>query len=308
MNDADAIRDRDDKPLAGQRVVVTRPPGQAESFARRLRELGAEPLLFPTIRIVSPEEPGPLQRAAAELPSYDWVVFTSVNGVDRLARAVGEVGRGGGAEGPGNAAGKRSPLAHARVAAIGPATAEKVVERFGVEPDVVPEEYRAELLVVAVRRFAAGEAGRSTALSDGVEVAPNDGGGELDGDRVLLPRAAEARPVLPERLESAGAVVDEVPAYRAAPPDDEELAPVRERLRAGEVDWLTFTASSTVRNFVSAVGTEVGRARVAAIGPITAGTARELGLSVDVVAEEYTVPGLVGALVGAGSGDGREAA
>jgi uroporphyrinogen III methyltransferase/synthase len=102
--------------------------------------------------------------------------------------------------------------------------------------------------------------------------------------------------------------VDEVAAYRAVAPDEGEMASVREKLESGGIDWVTFTASSTVRNFVSALGADVGSARVAAIGPITAGTARELGLRVDVEAEEYTIPGLVDALVRAVVGDDREAA
>ncbi len=259
-------------------------------MARRLRELGAEPVACPTIRIVPPEDLAALRRAARNVDEYSWIVFTSVNGVDRFAGALEHEG----------ADPEEALAAGARVAAIGPSTAESVVERFRVEPDVVPDEYRAEALVLAIRRHAAAGAG--------TDVAAEDGGQELAGERILLPRAAEARAVLPERLEAAGAVVDEVAAYRAVPPDEEELAPVRERLQAGEIDWLTFTASSTVRNFVSLLGADPGGARVAAIGPITAGTARELGLTVDVVAEEYTVPGLLEALVGARSGDGREAA
>ena len=290
MSNADTSMERDEKPLSGRRVVVTRPPGQAESMARRLRELGAEPVACPTIRIVPPQDSDPLHRAARTAGAYSWIVFTSVNGVDRFADALEHQG----------ADPEEALAAGARVAAIGPSTAERVVERFGVEPDVVPDEYRAEALVLAIRRH--------TAAGTGTDVAAEDGGQELAGERILLPRAAEARAVLPERLEAAGAVVDEVAAYRAVPPDEEELAPVREQLRAGEIDWLTFTASSTVRNFVSLLGADPGGARVAAIGPITAGTARELGLTVDVVAEEYTVPGLLEALVGARSGDGREAA
>lgn len=290
MSNADTSMERDEKPLSGRRVVVTRPPGQAESMARRLRELGAEPVACPTIRIVPPQDPDPLHRAARTAGAYSWIVFTSVNGVDRFADALEHQGVDP----------EEALAAGARVAAIGPSTAERVVERFGVEPDVVPDEYRAEALVLAIRRHAA--------AGTGSDVAAEDGGRELAGERILLPRAAEARSVLPERLEAAGAVVDEVAAYRAVPPDEEELAPVRERRRAGEIDWLTFTASSTVRNFVSLLGADAGGARVAAIGPITAGTARKLGLKVDVVAEEYTVPGLLEALVGARSGDGREAA
>lgn len=302
MSNADTSMERDEKPLDGRRVVVTRPPGQADSMARRLRDDGAEPVLCPTIRIVPPEDPDPLHRAARNVGEYGWVVFTSVNGVDRFAGALVSEGREP----------EESLSAEARVAAIGPSTAARVEGRFGVQPDVVPDEYRAEALVLAIRRHAAGSGGppkgASAKAPDGTGIAEDDGDRELEGERILLPRAAEARAVLPERLEAAGADVDEVTAYRAVPPSEEELAPVREQLRAGEIDWLTFTASSTVRNFVSALGTEVGGARVAAIGPITAGTARDLGLTVDVVAEEYTVPGLIEALLGAPTGDGREAA
>lgn len=272
MDHADDSPDDAELPLRGLRVVVTRPPGQVEEFARRLSRLGAEPVACPTIRIVPPEDPTPLREAASAVGSYDWVVLTSVNGAERLAGALEEVGASDGA------------LTGARVAAIGPSTADRARERLGVAVDVVPEEYRAEALAGAIRRLA---------------------GGDLSGLRILLPRAAEARAVLPERLAAAGASVDEVAAYRAVPPDEGEMASVRGRLEAGRIDWVTFTASSTVRNFVSALGSDVGDARVAAIGPITAGTAREQGLRVDVEAEEYTIPGLVDALVGAAGDDGR---
>lgn len=275
MTHADSSRDPDGRPLQGLRVVVTRPPGQAEGFARRLGELGAEPVRCPTIRIVPPADPGPLCEAAAEIGSYDWLVFTSVNGADRLADAVDAMDGGG------------DGLAGASVAAIGPATADRVRERLGVPVDVVPEEYRAEALAAAIRRST---------------------GGGLGGRRLLLPRAAEARPVLPETLEDAGADVNEVAAYRAVAPDPGETAAVRRQLDEGRIDWITFTASSTARNFVSALGSDVGRARVAVIGPVTAGTARELGLPVDAEAEEYTIPGLLDALVRCVGGDDREAA
>lgn len=294
MSDAHADPDREDGPLQGERVVVTRPPRQADSLARRLRELGAEPVACPTIRIVPPEDPGPLAEAVRSLESYRWVVFTSVNGVKRLAGRLSREDRPGG------------PFAGTMVAAIGPATAERARAELGLRPQVVPGEYRAEALARAIRRRAAppGEAPPPWPEEDA-----RDAGRELEGARVLLPRAAEARPVLPERLREAGATVDEVAAYRALPPEVDDVAPVRELIESGDVDWLTFTASSTVRNFAGAVGTETGGARVAAIGPITAETAREHGLPVDVVAEEYTVPGLVEALARASGGDGgREAA
>lgn len=252
-----------DRPLQGRTVVVTRPRRRADAFASSLRELGADVLEYPTIAIEPPDDPGPLRRALRSLDTYHWLVFTSVNGVRRVFSMLEGEGRD-----------PASALADVRIAAIGPATAEPLRET-GVTVEVVPAEYRAEALVDALR-------------------AADD----LSGRRVLLARAAEARPVLPERLRESGARVDEIAAYRTVPgrPEVDDLP---QRLRGGTVDWLTFTASSTVRNFVRMAGGEVGEARVAAIGPITAGTARELGLPVHAVAEEYTVPGLVRALVDA---------
>lgn len=242
-------------------MVVTRPRHQAEPLCDALRELGAEPVAFPTIAIRPPEDPAPLREALASLGRYDWAVLTSVNGVRQVLDAVEASGRE-----------PADVLSELRVAAIGPATAD-ALRQAGVPVEVVPEEYRAERLVDALA-----------------------GAARLEGRRILLARAEEARDVLPRELREEGARVDEVTAYRTevANPDADRMA---ERLGQGEIDWLTFTASSTVRNFVRLVGRERGSARVAAIGPITAGTAADLGLEADVVAEEYTIPGLVEALV-----------
>lgn len=262
-------RSGDERPLSGRTVVVTRPEHRSEDLSRRLRGLGARVLEYPTIRLRDPEDPEPLRRAAARLSSYDWLVFTSPAGPRQLARYLDE-GR------------DRS----GRTAAIGPSTAEAAREAgFGVE--VVPREYRAEALARAIREAAAKE-------------DPGDVGGDpLAGRRILLPRAERARDVLPRQLEAAGARVDEVTAYVTVRPDEEALEGLRREVAEGRVDWLTFTASSTVRHYVELVGTETGGARVAAIGPITAGTARELGLPVDAVAEEYTVEGLARAVAAA---------
>lgn len=224
-----------------------------------LRERGAEPLGFPTIRIVDPADPRPLRRAAADLGTYDWVIFTSANGVDRFWQEIESLGGA-----------PRFPEA-LRVAAIGPATAEALRER-GVEAEIVPEEYVAE------------------AMAD--ELTASRG---VRGRRILLPRAAGARKVLPERLRAAGARVDEIIAYEARA-DEEGIAGLRRAIDSGEVDLITFTAASTVRNFVELAGTDLGRARVAAIGPITAQAAGSLGVRVDVEAEEYTVGGLLAAI------------
>lgn len=249
----------DGRPLEGRTIVVTRPRDQADPLSRALRDRGAGVVEYPTIRIRAPREVAPLRRALERIGTYDWAVFTSVNGVRHVLDELEALGLG------------RDVLGNVRLAAIGPSTA-GTLEEAGLTVDVVPDEYRAEALADAVLRAGA------------------SGGG-----RVLLARAAEARDVLRERLEEAGADVDEVTAYVTERGRPEEVD-IERRMREGEIDWLTFTASSTVRNFVRMAGTRIGPARVACIGPITARTARELGLPVHAVADEYTVPGLVRAL------------
>ena len=246
----------DDKPLLGRRIAVTRPPSQAEGFIEGLRRLGAEPLSHPSIRIEDAVDSAPLRKAVEDLDSYDWIVFTSANGVARFWRALEAVTK------------SRSLPEHAKVAAIGPVTAE-ALGAWGVHPEVVPDEYVAEAVADALVEF-----------------------GELSGRRVLLPRAAGARKVLPERLAAAGAEVDEVVAYEARP-NPEGVASLRSAIEGGEVDMVTFTAASTVRHFVDLAGCEMGGGRVAVIGPITADAARAVGVRVDVEAREYTVEGLL---------------
>jgi uroporphyrinogen-III synthase len=250
-------RSGDARPLAGRRVLVTRARAQAEELVTRLRELGAEPVLCPVIEIAPPENTGPLDRAIRELERYDWLVFTSVNGVDAFFRRLRELGR------------EPAALGRTQIAAIGPATAGRL-RAYGFTPHLVPSEFVAEAVAAAL--VERGIAGR----------------------RVLLPRAAEARETLPEVLRAAGAAVDVVPAYRTLPvePPPEAL----ERLRAGEVDIVLLTSSSTARNLVASLGHDLSvldRAVVACIGPITAAAAREAGIRVDLVADEYSIPGLL---------------
>ncbi|MFQ5679383.1 MAG: uroporphyrinogen-III synthase [Gemmatimonadota bacterium] len=253
--------------LAGQTFLVTRPVGQADALSRRLERLGARVREIPTIRISDPPDPTPLRRAARRIQEYEWVVFTSVNGVEKLRQAMAEV------------AVPFRRLREVRVAAIGPATA-RALAAAGVEADVVPPSYRAEALVRAIRAEAARHP---------------DGPEPLSGVRVLLPRAEEAREVLPDGLRALGGRVDVVPAYVTETNADAEEE-LRAALEAGEVDWITFTSSSTVRAFVALAGRQTGTARVAVIGPITARTARDLGIQVEVIAAEYTIPGLVRAI------------
>jgi uroporphyrinogen III methyltransferase/synthase len=265
----------EDRPLFGKTVVVTRSREQASALTDRLADLGAEVLEFPTIRMVEPESWEPVDEAIRRIGDYDWIVFTSVNGVgmffDRLENADLDA----------------RALSNARVAAIGPATAARCIER-GIRPDYVPEEYRAEGVLEGFLERGVGE-----------------------GTKVLVPRALEAREVLPDTLRERGATVDVVPVYRTVLGNGG--GSVLERLADATVDVVTFTSSSTVRNFVElAKGIDLADAMksvlVASIGPITSDTARELGLTVGVEAEEYTIPGLVQAIVNTLCADGDEAA
>lgn len=250
-------------PLFGKRVLVTRATDQASRLSRLLREYGAEPVELPAIRIVPPEDFSALDGAVERLDHYDWVIFTSINGVDSFFDRVATLEKDARAFG------------RSRIAAIGTATADRLSEH-GLRADFVPERFVAEEVMAGlVERGIAGK-------------------------HVLLPRAELARDVLPDGLRAAGANVDVVVAYRTLPaePSPEALR----RVEAGEVDIVTFASSSTVRNLVSLLGgrTELlERSFIACIGPITARTAADLGLRVDLVAQEYSVPGLVGALVNA---------
>jgi uroporphyrinogen III methyltransferase/synthase len=253
------------RPLFGRRVVVTRARAQAGELSAELEKLGAEVNEFPTIEIRPPEDFGPLDDAMRELDSFDWLVYTSVNGVEAFVERLRHHGLD-----------LRAVPRNAKVAAIGPATAERL-EEVGLRVDVVPGEYRAEALIEALDT------------------------GSLAGERVLIPRARVAREILPEKLREAGAEVVVPPAYESVPSSEgkEELSL---RLQSGEVDCVTFTASSTVENFVGAFGAGeatrlLSKTKVACIGPITADTARKLGLRVDAEADEYTIPGLVEAVV-----------
>ncbi len=253
------------RPLFGRRVVVTRARAQAGELSVELERLGAEVFEFPTIEIRPPEDFGPLDGAIRDLDSFDWIVFTSVNGVEAFVERLKYHGLD-----------LRAVPRRAKVAAIGPATARRV-EEAGLRVDVTPEEYRAEALISALAEAS------------------------LVGKKVLIPRANVAREILPEKLREAGAEVTVPPAYESAP-SDEGSERLRGLLESGEVDCVTFTASSTVENFVRAFGGEetgrlLSRVWVACIGPITAETARKYGIEIDAEADEYTIPGLVDAVV-----------
>lgn len=246
-------------PLAGLTVVVTRARAQAGTLVALLEAAGAEVLAFPTIEIVDPEDWGPADEAIRHLDVYSWLILTSTNAVERFFGRVYSAGK------------DARHMAGLRVAAVGPATAEACIAK-GVHPDFVPDEHVGEGILAGLCARGVGE-----------------------GTRVLLPRALEAREMLPDELRGQGAMVDVVPVYRTVPGfgDPEVL----ERLRSGSVDVVTFTSSSTARNFAQLVsGIDTGGITFASIGPVTSDTARSLGLDIAVEPLEYTVPSLVAAL------------
>jgi uroporphyrinogen III methyltransferase/synthase len=244
------------RPLFGRTVVVTRARAQASGLAARLAELGAEVVETPAIRIEPRPVSGELRAAAETIGDYSLICLTSPNGAALLMDALAELGKDARA------------LGGVTVAAIGPGTAAELQHR-GIHADVVPERSVAEALVEALAEEP------------------------VEGERVLVARAAEARDVLPDALRERGAEVDVVALY------DTVAEPLTDAQRdaAGRADYLTFTSSSTVRNFVETAGGVSDGARVVSIGPVTSATARELGLTVHVEATQHDVEGLIEALV-----------
>lgn len=250
------------KPLSGMRVLVTRPIQQSRTLSEKLRRLGATPVELPTIEIVPVEDTDSLDRALQSLGEYDWVIFTSVQGVNSALERMSELKI------------EYKMLQKVKVATIGPATASALYQA-GRKPDYIPAEYLSEQIA--------------------------HGLGKVKGKRVLLLRADIASKRLPALLRERGAAVDDVVAYRTLIPRD--LTP--ERLKSiidNGVDLVTFTSPSTVRNLAQALGDgELERflrnVKVACIGPVTAEAATELGIGVDIVAQNHTVDSLVEAIV-----------
>lgn len=258
---ADRIRPDRAAPLAGRRVVVTRARAQASELSEALRALGAEVVEIPAIRIAPIAASDDIDGAIGLMGDFRLVVLTSVNGVDALFARLAERGRDA-----------RALSSQATVVAIGPATAERLAAH-GVRADLVPERYVAEGVLEALE------------------------GRDLGGVPTLVARARESRPLLVDELRARGAAVHEVALYDTVPePVDAESA-----ARAETADYVTFTASSTVRRLMEALGPDAAErlrgARVVSIGPITSDTAREEGLTVHAEAAEHTIPGLVAALV-----------
>jgi uroporphyrinogen III methyltransferase/synthase len=264
----DHLRWFDARPLFGKRIIVTRAREQAGELVDRLEELGAEAIEAPSLRIEAVTNTEALDEACRNVQTFDWIVFSSVNGVEQFMRRL--------QAGPGDI---RS-LAGRKLCAVGPVTAERLT-RYGLKIDLVPAEHRAEGVVAAMRAA-----------------------GPLQGLRVLLPKADIAREVLAEELRKSGAEVTEVAAYRTVPETgSRDTDPdIYKMLLERQIDIITFTSASAVRHFVKTIGEEqaadlLSSTTVASIGPVTAEAAQQLGIDSRIVPTEYTVPALVDAII-----------
>jgi len=250
----------DAMPLFGRRIVITRAAADASDFAARIRALGGEATEFPTIKTAPPTSYEILDRAIAEIGSFDWLIFTSANGVesfiDRMRSRACDI----------------RELGHAAIAAIGPVTAERV-RRYALTVAAMPPEYRAEAIIDAI------------------------GAARIAGARILIPRAEIAREILPEMLRHHGArEVVVAAAYRTVMPAI-DADRIRAMIAANAIDLVSFTSSSTVTNFTAMAGVPVAGLKAAAIGPITAETARAHGFEVVAATTEYTVEALISSIV-----------
>ena len=262
------------KPLSGCRVLVSRAKKQAGALSSTLKELGCQVIEIPFIEIRKPSSFAALDIVLHNLANYDWLILTSVNGVEALFERMAKYRL------------DNRALAHLKIAAIGPAT-KKAIEKHGLTVTVTPKEYVAESVVASLHK-------------------------RVKGKRVLLVRAKVARDVIPRELRNAGATVDVIEAYETVAPKSSER-----RLRAllaseRKPHAITFTSSSTVKNFVSLLGLRSARAALkkpatnrgihsASIGPVTSATLREFGLPVDIEAKKFDIPGLIAAIVDAKS-------
>ena len=251
------------RPLTGKKVVVTRTAEQAGSFVSMLKAEGAEVVEFPTIETIPPEDFSSLDSAIARLPRFDYIIFTSTNALKYFLARLDGLG------------GQRDIIKKSLLIAVGPKTAQEM-SACGLEPDIVPEEYKAEGVLAALE------------------------GTDLYGKSFLYPRALEAREILPENLRERGAEVFVAVAYRTVAPKVE-----REYLKglfSGGVSAITFTSSSTVKNFMLMAGDNAAELLkgvcVACIGPVTARTCEEMGVGVDVMPGDYTVEALLLSLTG----------
>jgi uroporphyrinogen III methyltransferase/synthase len=254
----------DRRPLFGKRIVVTRARAQASSLVFQLAKLGAQCIEIPTIEIAPPKDFAPLKKSIEKIKNYDWLVFTSVNGVKFFFDTLFDMGK------------DVRALGHLKFACIGPVTKQRLQD-YGIISDILPETYRAESVIDAFSNV------------------------EIKGKKILLPRAKVARTILPEELTKLGGLVDEVTAYETnlCSESKDELISLLEN---NEIDAVTFTSSSTVSNFMSLLkGKDTKKLLknvvTASIGPITSDTAKTLDINPDIEASEYTIGGLTDSLL-----------
>jgi uroporphyrinogen III methyltransferase/synthase len=251
------------KSLAGKRILITRAREQSGGFAAQLEKIGAEVIEFPIIEMVAPLHWGEVDRAIDQLKSYDWIIFTSANGVDFFWQRLAE---------------RRGPHhlpSSLKVCAIGPATARRLKEK-GVSVHYIPEKFVAESILEGFEKMS------------------------IQGKRILLARAKKARDILPKGLRKMGAKVDGVAVYRTVRPRGGSKK-LRKLLAEGKIDVITFTSSSTVNHFAELLKKEdfkklLKGVAIACIGPITARTAKEWALKVQIQPEQYTIPDLTRAI------------
>lgn len=253
------------KPLFGKRIVVTRSRDQASVFAERLIDMGASVIEFPTIDVVPPSSWDELDRAIEEIETYNWLIFTSANAVRFFFKRLKDLGK------------DVRMLKGVSICTVGPKTADAVTD-YGLRPDLIPEEFKAEGVVAALSGMG------------------------VKGRKFLIPRAKVAREVIPDRLKEMGALVTVAVAYENIRPTT-DVERLRMLFEDGKISAVTFTSSSTVDNFVEMMGEKeykkmIKDVVIACIGPVTAKTAREYGMEVHVMPHEYTIPGLVDALAG----------
>lgn len=253
------------KPLFGKRILITRAKRQSKRMVDLVARLGGKAVLFPTIEIRPPDDFRPLDRCIGRISTYDWVLFTSVNGVESFLKRFFEL------------YGDIREMKGPRIGSIGPVTAASIMDR-GLKVDLLAKEFMAEGVLA--------------------QLGPKD----VKGKRFLIPRAEHARDVLPQGITAMGGEVEVVPVYRTVSPSQSHIKKVRELLEQGKIHAITFTSSSTAAHFAEmlADGDLAGLTRhavLASIGPITSRTMEAKGLRVDLQAAEYTVDGLVNALV-----------
>lgn len=253
----------ENRPLMGKTIIVTRAREQAGVLVQKLSALGANCLERPTIKVAPPKNWRSLDHAIDHLDQYSWLIFTSVNGVRFFFKRLFEKGL------------DTRVLGHIKTASIGPATSKKLLD-IGIKSDIIPESYRAESIIESFSKV------------------------DIIGKKILLPRAREARPILPVELRKMGADVNEVTTYITTI-DTEQANDLPQHLEAGKIDMITFTSSSTVKNFKMLLPedrfeTLIQNVAIASIGPITTETAQKLGFKVDMTATEYTIDGLCSAI------------